>query len=159
MDMRMPETCWDVLKRQAINLRDWCIWLVNLFEYMMMHGLTTPEFSEVFTHLQKRESNIHTHLPYVQYLTSSVTMRRKSQWRLNRDLRLKWLFSLSELPTPWRRRWQHLPYHLKFINVFDQSVSSMSRGSPTYYFNCEMWNVRCYGLIKLPSPKNAQYAF
>jgi hypothetical protein len=32
MGMRMPETCWAVLKRQAINLRDWCIWLVDLFE-------------------------------------------------------------------------------------------------------------------------------
>jgi hypothetical protein len=34
MDMRMPETCWAVFKRQAINLRGWCIWLVDLFEYM-----------------------------------------------------------------------------------------------------------------------------
>jgi len=31
--MRMPETCWAVFKRQAINLRDWCIWLIDLFEY------------------------------------------------------------------------------------------------------------------------------
>jgi hypothetical protein len=33
MGMRIPETCWVVFKRQAINLRDWCIWLVDLFEY------------------------------------------------------------------------------------------------------------------------------
>jgi hypothetical protein len=26
--------CWAVFKRQAINLRDWCIWLVDLFEIM-----------------------------------------------------------------------------------------------------------------------------
>jgi len=39
MGMRLPETCWAVFKRQAINLRDWCIWLVDLFEYMMTHGL------------------------------------------------------------------------------------------------------------------------
>ena len=32
MGMRMPETCWALFKRQAINLRDWCIWLVDLFE-------------------------------------------------------------------------------------------------------------------------------
>ena len=44
MGMRMPETCWAVFKRQAINLRDWCIWLVDLFEYMMTHGLTNPIF-------------------------------------------------------------------------------------------------------------------
>jgi hypothetical protein len=40
---RMPETCWAVFKRRAINLRDWCIWLVDLFECMMMHGLTNPK--------------------------------------------------------------------------------------------------------------------
>ena len=34
MGIRMPETCWALFKRQAINLRDWCIWLVDLFEYM-----------------------------------------------------------------------------------------------------------------------------
>jgi hypothetical protein len=33
MGMRMPETCWAVFKWQVINLRDCCIWLVDLFEY------------------------------------------------------------------------------------------------------------------------------
>jgi hypothetical protein len=42
MGKRMPETCWAVFKRRAINLRDWCIWLIDLFECMMMHGLTNP---------------------------------------------------------------------------------------------------------------------
>jgi hypothetical protein len=32
MGLRMPETCWAVFKRQAIILRDWCIWLVDLLE-------------------------------------------------------------------------------------------------------------------------------
>jgi hypothetical protein len=44
MDKRMPETCWAVFKPRAINLRDWCVWLVDLFECMMMHGLTNPKF-------------------------------------------------------------------------------------------------------------------
>jgi hypothetical protein len=43
MGMRMPETCWTVFERRAINLRDWCIWLFDLFECMMMHGLTNPK--------------------------------------------------------------------------------------------------------------------
>ena len=50
MGMRMAETCSTVFKRQAINLRDWCIWLVDLFEYMMMHGLTKPKFGKMFSH-------------------------------------------------------------------------------------------------------------
>jgi hypothetical protein len=33
MGMRMPRTCWAVFKRQAINLRDWCIWFIDLFKF------------------------------------------------------------------------------------------------------------------------------
>jgi len=32
MGMRMPETCWAVFKRQTINMRNCCIWLVDSFE-------------------------------------------------------------------------------------------------------------------------------
>jgi len=32
MGVRTPETCWAVHKRQEINLRNFCIWLVDLFE-------------------------------------------------------------------------------------------------------------------------------
>jgi len=48
MGMRMPETCWAVFKRQAIILRVWCIWLVDLFECMMMHGLTNTKSLYMF---------------------------------------------------------------------------------------------------------------
>ena len=44
MGMRMPETCWTVFKRQVINLRNCCIWLVDSVESMMMHGLVNPKF-------------------------------------------------------------------------------------------------------------------
>jgi len=32
MGVRTPETCWVVHKRQVINLKTCCIWLVDLFE-------------------------------------------------------------------------------------------------------------------------------
>jgi len=32
MGKKMPETCWAVFERRAINLRDWCIWLVDWVE-------------------------------------------------------------------------------------------------------------------------------
>ena len=32
MGVRTPETCWATHKRQVINLRNCCIWLVDLFE-------------------------------------------------------------------------------------------------------------------------------
>jgi hypothetical protein len=47
MGIKMPETCWAVFKRRAINLSDWCIWMVDLFECMMMHGLTKPKFKNI----------------------------------------------------------------------------------------------------------------
>jgi len=44
MGMRLPETCWALFKRQVINLRRCCIWLVDSVESMMMHGLANPKF-------------------------------------------------------------------------------------------------------------------
>jgi hypothetical protein len=46
--MKMPETCCAVFKRQAINMRNFCIWLVDSFECMMMHGLANPKFKMYF---------------------------------------------------------------------------------------------------------------
>jgi hypothetical protein len=45
MGVRMPETCWAVFKWQVINLRSCCIWLVDLFESIMVHGLANPKSS------------------------------------------------------------------------------------------------------------------
>jgi hypothetical protein len=56
MGMRMPETCWAVFERRAINLRDWCIWLVDLFECMMMHELTNSKFEYLVVFEYKRLS-------------------------------------------------------------------------------------------------------
>jgi hypothetical protein len=41
---RILKTCCDACKRQAINLRNCCTWLVGSFECMMMHGLANPKF-------------------------------------------------------------------------------------------------------------------
>jgi hypothetical protein len=43
MGMRMPETCWAVFKWQAINLRVWCIWLVDLFEQIIIFAFCLPK--------------------------------------------------------------------------------------------------------------------
>jgi hypothetical protein len=44
MGMKMSETRWAVFKRQGINLRNCCIWLVDSFEYMILHVLTNTKF-------------------------------------------------------------------------------------------------------------------
>jgi len=41
MGMRMPETCGTVFKRQVINLRNYCSWLVDSFECCVIY-LTIP---------------------------------------------------------------------------------------------------------------------
>ena len=51
----MKIKCWAVFKRQAIKLRDWYIWLVDLFEYMMMHGHTNPKF--ILYHWKKDQTD------------------------------------------------------------------------------------------------------
>jgi len=38
MGMRTPETCWAVFKWQVINLRIWCIWLVDSVERVWLYG-------------------------------------------------------------------------------------------------------------------------
>jgi hypothetical protein len=49
MGMRMPETCWAVFKWQAINLRDWCIWLVDLFECIStLSSIWSPQQTACF---------------------------------------------------------------------------------------------------------------
>jgi hypothetical protein len=35
MGVEAPETCWATHKRQIINMWDCCIWLVNLFEFLI----------------------------------------------------------------------------------------------------------------------------
>jgi len=48
MGVRMPETCWAVFKWKVINLRNCCIWLVDSFECMMMHGLANTKFKSPY---------------------------------------------------------------------------------------------------------------
>jgi hypothetical protein len=43
MGMRVPETCCPVFRRQVINLRICCIWLVDSVESMMMQALANPK--------------------------------------------------------------------------------------------------------------------
>jgi len=48
MGMRMPEARPTVFKRQVINLRNCCIWLVDSVEFsMMMHGLANSNVSKL----------------------------------------------------------------------------------------------------------------
>jgi hypothetical protein len=35
-------------------MRDWCIWLVDLFEYMMMQGISNPKLIKVSRYIKGR---------------------------------------------------------------------------------------------------------
>jgi hypothetical protein len=47
MGMRKPKTCWTVFKRRAINLRDVCIWLVDLFKWVIHNLDVSPDWTNV----------------------------------------------------------------------------------------------------------------
>jgi hypothetical protein len=60
MGVRTPETCWAVhkSKRQVMNLRSCCIWLVDLFEKYMPTYLHSA-FSASVTSLSYRQIAMH----------------------------------------------------------------------------------------------------
>ena len=81
MGMKMPETCWAVFKRRAINPRDWCIWLVDLFECMMMHAPTNPKHGLCNVNLFPSVFSLfhHKHWPRNFRLDRVSGVRRYSQ--------------------------------------------------------------------------------
>jgi hypothetical protein len=54
MGMKMPKTRWAVFKRQVINLRICCIWLVDSFGSMVMLRLANPKFKATMFKPQKQ---------------------------------------------------------------------------------------------------------
>jgi len=82
MGMKMTETYWVVFKRQAINLRDWCIWLVHLFEYITMHRLKNPKFGKGM----QVEMKSMLSLGNVCYSSSK---NRLSSWLLSENIKSK----------------------------------------------------------------------
>jgi hypothetical protein len=80
MSKRMPETCWAVFERRTINLRDWCIWLVDLFENLniwkqtsvhreLPAGLVRPAGSSACTILQSFKAAVIWKTPAVFLIT------------------------------------------------------------------------------------------
>jgi hypothetical protein len=105
MSMRMPETCWAVLKRQAINLRNCCIWLVDSFECMIMHGLTILKFLRFYAHFLDFLPVFRVWIPnifkFIKYKIIPV-QTMKDKWRLvidplilNFKRRWRWVVQLK----------------------------------------------------------------
>ena len=61
MGIRIPETCWAVFKQQAVRLRDWCKWLVDLFEYKKMHGLTNTKNTQDYQSFSQVDTENYIH--------------------------------------------------------------------------------------------------
>ena len=77
MGTRMSETCWAVFKRQAIKLRDWCIWLVDLFE--PMYGICNINYWNM---TRRYNSVFGTRLKWTNFIHSDI---------FDRVLNLAWL--------------------------------------------------------------------
>jgi len=94
MGIRMPETCWAVFKRQAINLRICCIWLVDSFERSTLSCIRTDYYSP-----WKTEINIDANkILYVTYricvnwrCEEWVNEKSSSTWSRPLKLAHKWM--------------------------------------------------------------------
>ena len=87
---KRPETCWAAFKRQAINLRNCCIWLVDSFECMMKHGLTNAK---------SKKRNLYIVRFYVSHRQHVVYFRGRKQLRLS-ECSLRRMQSTVELQNP-----------------------------------------------------------
>jgi len=54
MGNRIPGTCWAVFERRARNLRDWCIWLVDLLELTTEPTTTNDTVTTTFPTVNQR---------------------------------------------------------------------------------------------------------
>jgi len=65
MGVRMSETCWAVFKRQVINLRNCCIWLVDSFEWESTKALKTHI-------LLYHKNSLSEFLNYIRHIFTTV---------------------------------------------------------------------------------------
>jgi len=66
MGMRKPKTCWAVLKRQVINLRNCCIWLVDLNSCVILCWRATRNIEHL---IKERWTAVHVQIMSVRLLS------------------------------------------------------------------------------------------
>jgi hypothetical protein len=136
MGMRMPETCWAVFKRQIINLRSCCIWLVDSIESMVMHGLANPKCQWIFT---------FWHSLILVFNVKSIPLHAKQEQRgrwgialptINSVTRMRWVVSATlrprtprkETPYPFYRR---LRWHLVWMSPENLALTNFRTRNPS----------------------------
>ena len=67
MGKRMSETCWAAFERLAINLRYWCIWLADLFEWLLLL-LLYHHYSHPHHHHHHQNRHHPKHLSWINEL-------------------------------------------------------------------------------------------
>jgi hypothetical protein len=131
MGVKMPETCWAVHKRQVINLRNYCIWLVDLFE-MLLWGfhicsvfwdMTQCEASGSFSRVRttKKDDSWSTWLLGTKRCQEAFTQQHNITSKKTTTLRFKdnlqrytariwtrsifrkWMNGCQQFETPWNR--------------------------------------------------------
>ena len=108
MDVRTPETCWAVhtSKRQAINLKNCCIWLVDLFENLHVSDSSSVHHQEFFT--------VHTAMVYVINVCWQLASRIRMQQEFHSD--------------PARKQSANL-YDIYHCCVYTEKLLMMDRGT------------------------------
>jgi hypothetical protein len=116
-------------------MRDWCIWLVDVFECMMMHGLTyllTP-WSRVF--LDKLTVNFAAsqEIPRIYGTRKFLTVPTSARY-----LSLSWSNSIQS-PRPPPTFWRSI---LKMHGLTNPKCQYVFIFTPSHlYFSLAMWNV------------------
>ena len=88
-------------------MRDWCVWLVYLFEYMMMHGLTDRNALGSFVGFSQYTANSYICI-YLLYVTRT-TCFGLSYFRPSSDLSITLLVAMPGV------MW--LTLHVTVVNV------------------------------------------
>ena len=133
-----------VFKRQAINLRDWCFWLVDLFECMMMHGLTSPKFHHCLWYFEQisvcETFWVLTAVSKVQVLCVATPWRLVNIYRRFEGSYCVYANSRSA----WHWGWRHCD-HFKSRQIFTgrqdgndtkDMISASSASSPCPRYRC-----------------------
>jgi hypothetical protein len=89
----MPETCWAVSKRQAINLRNCCFWLVDSFEY--------PSELQFQEHRWRKLNSYKFNL-IIQEITETLKKhKRVYNSYVNDILTIRWRYTVCCIHTIW----------------------------------------------------------
>ena len=122
MGMRMPETCWAVFKRQAVNLRSCCILLVDSVEKNGQVHLVNA------TSIYRLRNNSGQYCLKTRIAADIQTVDEEMLQRVWNSLNIFQIYCLMR--TEWCARW--MCWKLQFVSQMTLTLCM----HPVYTFGC-----------------------